>query len=98
MAIKTAKSGTIGTKTGNKPNEKKSKYVSADNEFYPQNNGEISESITQNWTEQALECYRLKCNCNDCSVSKGDYSFVCQMPKILEMLIVSSGKPVKSER
>lgn len=64
-----------------------------DDEFYPQNNGEISESITQNWTEQALECYRLKCDCSMCSVSKGNYSFVCQMPKVLNVLIKSIGNP-----
>lgn len=62
-------------------------------EFYPQNNGEISESITQNWTEQALECYRLKCDCSRCSITKGNYSFACQMPKVLDILINMSGKP-----
>lgn len=62
-------------------------------EFYPQNNGEISDSITQNWTEQALECYKLNCNCAECSVSKGNYSFVCQMPKILNALVKSLGQP-----
>lgn len=64
-----------------------------DEEFYPQNNGEISESITQNWTEQAIECYRLNCDCARCSVSKGNYSFVCQMPKVLDVLIKAVGKP-----
>lgn len=64
-----------------------------DEEFYPQNNGEISDSITQNWTEQALECYRLNCDCTRCSVSKGNYSFICQMPKVLDALIKVSGKP-----
>ena len=29
------------------------------NVFVPQNNGEFSESIMQNWTEQAMECYSL---------------------------------------
>ena len=62
-------------------------------EFYPQNNGEISESITQNWTEQAIECYKLGCDCSKCSISKGNYSFVCQMPKVLDILINLSGKP-----
>lgn len=28
-----------------------------EDEFYPQNNGEISDSITQNWTEQAREIF-----------------------------------------
>lgn len=62
-------------------------------DFYPHNNGEISDSITQNWTEQALECYRLNCDCTHCSVSKGNYSFVCQMPKVLDILIKTTGKP-----
>lgn len=65
----------------------------ADKEFYPQNKGEISESITQNWTEQALECYKIKCDCSRCSIAKGNYSFACQMPKILDVLIGMSGKP-----
>lgn len=66
-----------------------------DDGFYPQNNGEISESITQNWTEQALECYKLKCNCSLCSISSGNYSFACQMPKVVDVLIKSLGKPAK---
>lgn len=64
-----------------------------EDEFYSRNNGGISDSITQNWTEQALECYRLDCDCSRCSVSKGNYSFVCQMPKVLDVLIKSVGKP-----
>lgn len=63
--------------------------------FHPQNNGEISDSITQNWTEQAMECYRLKCDCANCSIAKGDYSFACQMPKVLDALLRGSGKPLK---
>ena len=63
--------------------------------FYPQTNGELSESITQNWTEQALECYRLNGDCSMCSISKGHYSFVCQMPKIVGMLLQTQGEPQK---
>lgn len=62
-------------------------------EFYPQTNGEISDSITQNWTDQALECYRLKCDCSKCTISKGSYSFVCQMPKVLDALTKTLGMP-----
>lgn len=62
-------------------------------EFYPQTNGEISESITQNWTEQALECYHIKCDCTKCSLAKGNYSFVCQMPKVIDTLINLTGRP-----
>ena len=62
--------------------------------FYPQTNGELSDSITQNWTEQALECYNLGGNCKMCSISKGNYSFVCQMPKVVEVLKSVYGEPV----
>ena len=68
-----------------------------DEEFEPQNNGEISESITQNWTEQALECYKLGCDCSRCSISKGKYSFVCQMPKVIKILL-KMGKPATNIR
>lgn len=61
--------------------------------FYPQTNGELSDSITQNWTEQALECYSLNGNCKNCSISKGSYSFVCQMPKVVEILKTLYGEP-----
>lgn len=61
--------------------------------FLPQNDGQMSESITQNWTEQALECYCLKSDCSKCSISKGHYSFVCQMPKIVTLLIKACGEP-----
>lgn len=61
--------------------------------FYPQTNGELSDSITQNWTEQALECYNLNGNCKNCSISKGNYSFVCQMPKVVEILKTLYGEP-----
>ena len=61
--------------------------------FYPQNNGEISESITQSWTEQALECYSIKCDCTKCSLENGHYSFKCQMPKVIDILINVAGRP-----
>lgn len=68
-------------------------YNFSDNEFYPQNDGTISDSLTQNWTEQALECYSIKCDCHKCSLANGNYSFVCQMPKVIETLINSNGIP-----
>ena len=61
--------------------------------LYPQNNGEISESITQSWTEQALECYAIKCDCTKCSLKNGHYSFKCQMPKVIDILINVAGRP-----
>lgn len=61
--------------------------------FYPQNNGELSDSVTQNWTEQALECYSINCDCKKCSLRNGGYSFKCQMPKVIDILINASGVP-----
>lgn len=61
--------------------------------FYPQNNGDISSSITQSWTEQAIECYSIKCNCSQCSLKDGHYSFKCQMPKVIDILINAIGHP-----
>jgi len=54
---------------------------------------EISDSITKNWTEQAIECYKLNGNCSECSIAKGHYSFVCQMPKVVEILKAVAGEP-----
>ena len=38
-------------------------YLNEDKEFYPNTNGEISSSITQSWTEQAMECYSIGWGC-----------------------------------
>ena len=53
----------------------------------------ISDSITKNWTEQALECYNLNGNCAECSIRKAHYSFDCQMPKVVEILKITAGLP-----
>ena len=53
----------------------------------------ISDSITKNWTEQALECYHLKGNCSECSIARAHYSFNCQMPKVIEILKAVIGEP-----
>ena len=63
------------------------------NKYSPNTNGDISASITKSWTEQALECYSIKCDCKKCSLSGGNYSFKCQMPKVIEILINITGKP-----
>lgn len=61
--------------------------------YSPGTNGDISSSITQSWTEQAIECYSIGCNCKKCSLSGGNYSFHCQMPKVIDILISMVGKP-----
>ncbi len=61
--------------------------------FIPQTNGEVSDSLVQNWTRQAVECYMLGCNCKECSILQGNYSFVCQMNKIVPELLKTRGVP-----
>lgn len=61
--------------------------------FLPQTNGEISDSIVQNWTLQAYECYSINCDCSKCSINRAHYSFVCQMPKIVKALLKKQGEP-----
>lgn len=60
--------------------------------YMPANEG-MSVSITQNWTEQALECYSINCDCKKCSLRNGHYSFICQMPKVIDTLIQTVGLP-----
>lgn len=61
--------------------------------YVPQNDGELSDSILQTWTPQAIECYELGQNCSKCSITKGNYSFICQMPKVIKVLLKEQGKP-----
>ncbi len=53
----------------------------------------MSESITKNWTEQAIECYKLNGNCHECSIRKAHYTFDCQMPRVIEALKLLNGEP-----
>lgn len=61
--------------------------------YTPQTNGEISPSIMQNWTKQAVECFEIHSECSRCSLRAGNYSFVCQMPKIVKALLKTYGPP-----
>lgn len=54
---------------------------------------EISTSITSNWTEQAIECYKLNGNCSKCSIRQAHYTFDCQMPRVVEILKLMNGEP-----
>ncbi len=67
-------------------------------EYYSPGNDEMSESITQNWTEQALECYYINCDCKRCSLRNGHYSFICQMPKVIDTLIKTVGEPERNRK
>ena len=61
--------------------------------YKPQTNGEISGSIMQNWTTQAIECFKINSECTRCSLNAGNYSFECQMPKIIKALLKAYGPP-----
>ena len=69
-----------------------------DLELYLPGNDEMSESITQNWTEQALECYSINCNCKKCSLANGHYSFICQMPKVIDTLLETIGEAIEKRK
>ena len=69
-----------------------------DLELYLPGNDEMSESITQNWTEQALECYSINCNCKKCSLANRHYSFICQMPKVIDTLLETIGEPIEKRK
>lgn len=69
------------------------RIVNENVDLYMPGNDDMSESITQNWTEQALECYSINCDCKKCSLSNGHYSFICQMPKVIDALIQTVGEP-----
>jgi len=58
----------------------------------PQTEG-ISDSISKNWTDQAITCYHLEGNCQECSIGVGRYSFVCQMHKVVDKLLKEVGPP-----
>ena len=61
--------------------------------FIENSKNELAAAITQSWNEQALECYAIGCDCQKCSLRNGQYSFKCQMPKVIDMLINIVGKP-----
>lgn len=61
--------------------------------FVPQTDGTISNSLLQNWTIQAFECYKINCDCSKCSINKTEYSFVCQMPKVIKELVKNNIQP-----
>jgi hypothetical protein len=60
-------------------------------------NNEISNSITKNWTDQAIRCYLSNSNCLECSICKSNYSFVCQMSSVIKILLEQIGPPEQNK-
>ena len=61
--------------------------------FESQTKGLISNSITQNWTPSAFDCYKINCCCAICPIRKNHYSFKCKMKEIVEILLKTKGLP-----
>lgn len=53
----------------------------------------MSNSITQNWTDQAVRCYYNQCDCTKCSIANSNYSFECQMASVVRILLNELGPP-----
>ncbi|MFN9690508.1 MAG: hypothetical protein ACK551_00180 [Vampirovibrionales bacterium] len=53
----------------------------------------VSSSISQTWTDQAMKCYMCAADCESCDIPKGQYSFVCQMNKVVPVLLENIGQP-----
>lgn len=64
--------------------------------FECQTNGVLSDSIVQNWTQQALECYKINSDCTNCPITKAKYSFKCQMKQVVDILLKTRGLPDES--
>jgi hypothetical protein len=54
---------------------------------------DVSRSITQTWTDQAIKCYLTQADCANCSIPRGNYSFDCQMHKVVPVLVEVLGPP-----
>ena len=63
--------------------------------FEPQTE-KLSSSIIQSWTPQAVNCYKLNCDCTKCEISQLGFSFVCQMKNVVDELL-KKGIPSKKE-
>jgi hypothetical protein len=59
----------------------------------PEEKESVSTSITQTWTDQAIKCYLTNADCANCSIPRGNYSFQCQMDKVVPVLLDNLGQP-----
>jgi hypothetical protein len=53
----------------------------------------VSASISQTWTDQAMRCYMTGAHCATCDIPQGNYSFACQMDKVVPVLMDGLGQP-----
>ncbi len=69
------------------------KLVPAQDRKYRSKKKNLSQSISKNWTDQAIACYKSNQNCAACTINSGNYSFICQMPKVIKSLLKEIGRP-----
>lgn len=63
-------------------------------------NVSYSKTVAQNWTQTAVDCYKLNCNCYKCNLYRiyfKNSSFSCQMRETVKELIRKQGIPKISE-
>ena len=77
--------------------KKRTNNLIENKKILPRNKGEIARSITKNWTEQSIHCYKTNCNCLECDIGTANYSFICQMPKVINILLKEVGPPPAEE-
>ena len=54
----------------------------------------VNENILKGWTQTAIDCYNLGCNCNKCKL-KNIISSECCMKQTVILLVKKFGKPDK---
>ena len=59
-------------------------------------NVSCSETISKNWTQTAVDCYSIGCNCSKCNLNKIYFSqstFKCKMKETVIELVRKIGIP-----
>ena len=63
-------------------------------------NVSCSETTSKNWTNTAIDCYELGCNCSKCNLYKIYFTgkvFKCRMKETVIELVRRLGKPAVAE-
>ena len=64
-------------------------------------NVSCSETNTKTWTQSAIDCYNLGCNCSLCNINKLYFSksvYKCMMKNTVIELVRKLGKPQEEEK
>lgn len=64
--------------------------------MYYRYNVSCSETVSKNWTQSAIDCYEIGCNCRNCNLNKIYFlksEFKCRMKETVIELVRKFGKP-----